>query len=811
MGDLGHKIKPFVYPDAVRRPDCPDTLLEQLLLNTLGYPASVATFMTGPLKDVANDPTLSLALPPDAFRQDQEMLWHPAKALVQSANRSIYNTLVIRLQMLQFLLAKLPADDVRNHRAIVLWQDAHLALVNYIEINEAYDDETLDSDAVAPYLPKLSLVFHEGELPAIDKSVMYCSFWGDNSHKFSIPIVHLFSKAIPHRCGIRGLMGIIKDKITSEPAILHTLTMLLAASMLGVYESRTRVRPDFGVRKQLYKFFFLGKDGECQEYLRHWMDKKTVLPGPPPKVIFEHEHTIFYVLKEALCFLVAQVPPLHAIICQHYPWTQFEQSVTDAMDRMRTMISVNAKTPGKDFFTGVEAFLTSYDGDHERNLYRPHRMPFIDAMVKATEDLETDELVGLLAPDLIPPAHKAALVALVAKYSPYRRIVPTVYDFQDATPAMIDAAVVEGLFPLACFGVSKGAIKALIETQERFEIDGSERGVKATLRKRVLDDASGAVIGERDYQIIRDFYAAVAAQRSIRTFTLPVHYFLAQTRALRSKHCVPNGEPSPPEMGKVLYCTCCRNFHGFLVKGKKTARRAASAVYAYGNDKVIVDDRTLKLYCGFRRGDRNDTKKRSSSKTAIAFPGAKKDAAKERRKAAKDAKKARTYAQCIDTELLEIDIVGKALQLGKQIIVLCTHCGNPTLFDQRKYFGDAFTCGLCDKNRNVHNRITCAYTPCSKELDASVPGLSHKVLNDIDHTRQGFVDIHLCPTHNRAWIRQCPTVLKLSEIFTGLENRWRVYQPQTRATHTDTGIVPSSQTGAYRRGNKHKITMQEKQ
>lgn len=826
-GGLGHKLRPFVYLDGVRRPDCPDTLLTELL-TTRGYSVSVVSFMTDPLKTVAATPALARSLPSEAFTSGAAMLWNPAP---KGSGGTIYSALVMRLQMLAYLATTTagPASEAHlTHQCLAQWQDAHMALVCYVEANGVFDDVGLGDKSVEAHMPKVTLIFHEGELPDIIRSVMYCSFWGDNDHKFVIGIVHLLSKAIPHRCGIRGLAGIIRDKIKSEPAILHALTMMLAASMLGVYAT-AKVTPDFHVRKALYKFFFFGDEEARRAFLISWLEAWETSPDDPNKTVHVHEHTIFYVLKEFLCMAVALVPSLYQVLCQRYPWAQFERSVASAMDRMRGMIIGNARVPGKDFFTGVEDFLTSYDVDNERYLYKPRRMTFVDAMIKATEDLETDELHERLNPDLIPEAHRTALTTLVEQYSPYQPIIPTTHDFEDPADAgpIIDAAVKAGLFPLACFGVSKAAIEALIKAQQRFEEDGSDRAVRVVLKKGILGDSKGRPTrqGEHDYQVIRNFYVAVHAHMWVRTFTLPEHYFVAQEQALRAKHAIPNGVPSPPEMGRVLYCKCCRVFHGFLVKGRKTTKRSTGAVQAYGSDKVIVDDETLKLYCGFRRGDRNDTKKRSSTKGAArALPGVKKDPLKEKRKTAKDTKKARMFARCIETELQQFNITGKVLQLGKQIIVLCTHCGNPTPFEQRKYSGDRFTCGQCDKQRNVHNHIACVY--CNKDLDPTDLGPPIRVLNDMDQEGEGelsFRDIHLCPKHCRAWIKGCTTTLKLSEIFAGLEGNWRVYRELagtiggasaskgSAMRPDDSGVVPMSQAGGYRRGKKHQVPSREKQ
>ena len=74
---------------------------------------------------------------------------------------------------------------------------------------------------------------------------------------------------------------------------------------------------------------------------------------------------------------------------------------------------------------------------------------------------------------------------------------------------------------------------------------------------------------------------------------------------MRRRYEIPDGVPLPDNVGTVYACLACQTFKAFVVKPTDKLTN----LFANGHHKVIIDDETLKCYCG-RRSDQNDSKKR---------------------------------------------------------------------------------------------------------------------------------------------------------------------------------------------------------
>lgn len=133
-----------------------------------------------------------------------------------------------------------------------------------------------DGHVLRAALPKLApgdgTVFHEGEMPLLDRRVMRCTFFGGAafpagsaagvsvassgaSGRSEDPVVHMLSKSIPHRCEVREMVGIIENGCVADEGAFNLLQTMLAGSLLGVYR-HARSRPGSFARHALYDLFF---------------------------------------------------------------------------------------------------------------------------------------------------------------------------------------------------------------------------------------------------------------------------------------------------------------------------------------------------------------------------------------------------------------------------------------------------------------------------------------------------------------------------------------------------------------------------
>ena len=89
---------------------------------------------------------------------------------------------------------------------------------------------------------------------------------------------------------------------------------------------------------------------------------------------------------------------------------------------------------------------------------------------------------------------------------------------------------------LKCFQVSDAAIATISQMQEVFNEEGSKTSLKQFL----------STLPRNEFECIRDFCDSYDRKSNIRIFTLPVHTYIGQCRALRRKHRVPLEKPCLP-------------------------------------------------------------------------------------------------------------------------------------------------------------------------------------------------------------------------------------------------------------------------
>lgn len=207
--------------------------------------------------------------------------------------RRVYWTLAIRLVALLRLL-KTVHERRRQHerernadamqrveqqeRWLYHWYDAHLLLAIGLERvgsgrvggvrqadrapeNKKDHEAPLDADEhvaalLERYSPDCHTALSECDLPDLSHDVERASFFApqEEARKDSI-YVDTFSKALPHRCGVREVSARVAEVAASDEAFFRFIQLCLAATYLGIYQ-RCAYRAGPRMRAAVYELFF---------------------------------------------------------------------------------------------------------------------------------------------------------------------------------------------------------------------------------------------------------------------------------------------------------------------------------------------------------------------------------------------------------------------------------------------------------------------------------------------------------------------------------------------------------------------------
>ncbi len=498
--------------------------------------------------------------------------------------------------------------------------------------DEAFCTDKGNGAPIELYMP--DNCFHSGLLPNHVNKLMMCSFWSDEGKQE--PIVHLLSKSTPQRCQIRSLSHIVYNYSRLHNEVFTFLVSCLKCSLLGAYKGVKR--PSFESRKRICTVF-------------DSMDKHTFLQWMKDG----HQQLLFFVMKEYLVFAAQCLPALRVELMARYNWSQFETTVTDAMDRVRT-------THTSMDFNGIENMLLTVN-KLQTNLYRPIKHPFVHFLL---QEFEREDDINCVKDSGI-----------------VREYVDLVYNMLIRVP--------RGMIPfqwLEYFGATKDVWALAQEVQRDMEIDG----IKLPLRSFIKNLDPVVKCALRSIAIAYDMH------NNIRMFTLPVHITVEQIRSLRQLHNVPDGDEAP-EMGKALVCTQCKKFKGFVAqrKGKGTVN-----LFAYGHSKVLIDFATGHMHCG-RRCDKVDKKR----EVVAEFETKSVSEARETKRVAKEYRKDIKNKLCASTRLVEVPLLGNVLQFYGNIFTVCPQCGSFMKYDPAHMYNGMY-CGCCIKDGKRVGDIQCA-------------------------------------------------------------------------------------------------------
>jgi len=563
---------------------------------------------------------------------------------------------IIRLTQLE----NLPKSVALN---IHVYYDAHIPLMCAIEDAKT----TTIMPLFHKHVPNTTAVIQESCLPDIINEHLECSFWNENKTKMK-PIVHLMCKALPQRCQIRNLREIISNYCQTDDTVHEFMRSALLCSLLGMYE-HCEFRLSWSARKEIIRRLIYSNPNRTQ--LQEWL-------------FTNYQHLLFYTIKEFMTFSMPMIPALYDELCVTYKWNIFEKTVRTAMDRAREMVQNNIQVSSSihDWMEQVEDALIIVNKQQLVHLYRPQRQTFCQTVLtmcnRMDEQTQNTDIYSVF------PVEYVSLLRKMTQRVPRKHI---------------------HIEWLKYFNVQQSAIDSLCNMYKHI----SQNAFRSDLRKLL------SMLPRHDFEAIRALFAAFRQTHSvIRVFHLPEHYYTAQCVALRRRYGLVPNEELTDHVGQVYLCISCNSFKGFIVNRSSKVNN----LFANGHSKIIVDDETLKCYCG-RRSEKSETKKRNRiGVDAFSTVSERTELSKrQQKKEWKMAKKNVQNQRCADTECMQINLTGCLLQFYDQLYLFCPSCANPTTFNAEQHDKHGFTCSQCRKGGTLYTNVSCSICAIFKGKD----------------------------------------------------------------------------------------------
>ena len=610
------------------------------------------------------------------------------------------------------------SKDMPHYQSLMRYFDAHVPLMCAFEDEGSIVGKLTDKKAIElaeAYKPQPHESMHEGALPDVISELMKCTYWNETKTKMQ-PVVHLLCKALPQRCQIRNLREIISNYCKQDDKVYDFMSKTVLCSILGAYEHSKTIL-SWKARIVVLRRFVYSPPNRTQ--------MQVFLFGG-------YQHFLFYVIKEFLTYSIRLIPSLFEEIRETYKWDIFEKCVRSAMDSMRTTLEDNIVNNGAKLIQAwlkhAEPMLMNINKQQLGNLFRPQRLTFTQTILNMCERL--DEANNQAKPYVCFSREYRDLMRTMAKRVERRHDVPVEW--------------------LKYFNVKKEAIETLKNIQKHYHQNAFRADVK-----KLLNDVT-----RYEFEAIRELFKIFwQVHHQVRVFPLPKHYYIAQIRALRRRYEIPEGVPMGDNVGTVYACLACHTFKAFVVKPTDKVTN----LFANGHHKVIIDDETLKCYCG-RRSDQNDSKKRP--RVAIQeFMGesgaeAEENGKRARKKSWKMRRKKFMNDECAQTECLKFNMTGCLFQFYGVLYLFCPLCASPTIYDPQQHGPHGLHCGQCMKDGQFYTRVSCV-------ICGSLRGAAKwDTISYIDDSKEGVQKERsgvICQGCDRPWIHSegAPYVLSV--------------------------------------------------
>ena len=574
--------------------------------------------------------------------------WLPAIPETDTA-KAIVSTIAIFHNWLIDCIANTTSRQIR--KLLLMRFDSTIPLRCAIEDHR---EEGSISDAKAIYLAEkyrpgnLIDIPCEGNILDVINDLMQCTYWNETKIKFT-PIVHLCCKALPQRCQVRNLREIISNYCIQTTKVYMFMYKTLVCSLIGGYtpcnfemDCKTRV-------KVLRKLWY---NPPSRGQMQAW-------------VFSTYQNLLFYIIKEHLVYSMGCIPSLCEVVKRTYKWADFETSVIGAMDEVRKLVQSNTEKSNNimGWLEGVENILSLTSKSQLQNLFRAQRQTFAQAIV-ATCNRQDEQRNEVDVYQQFDRNHRKIIRDMAKRCQD----IPTCIRW------------------LTYFGVQTSTVEALLNSEKHYSSNSIRNDLRKTLKS----------ISRYEFEAIRCLFTIVQqTHHDIRVFTLPKHYAEPQVKALRKRYGIMDNEEFPDYLGKVYACINCQSFKAFVSKDPNKNVRQAT-----GHQKIVVDDETLKVYCGNRKTS-NSSKKKKKKQTTDS---------RTAKRVWKNKRKEMSSVVCENTECLYMDMVGKLIQFHGELFLFCPMCGLPAKYTHAGHGESMWRCAMCiseEKGECDGGTITC--------------------------------------------------------------------------------------------------------
>lgn len=584
----------------------------------------------------------------------QIFAWRPREGEMglPPRNSSIYVALSNRIEACEQLKVHPDTQSRERRREICELQDQNLMLAIYMDRSGRYDDdhylkEEEGREVLKLFRPDTKLTFTQEDVPDVTSQLLAVDFWEKNNshlrfkHPADVAIARMFTKAQPKPCVPREfaetMKGFWNDPVSGD-YVFDFWRRTMAGGLLGIYD-HCETTANFAVRYSVYSWLFY--DEPNVEKSMSWIEENGKL----------HMYTI----RELLFWTSAKVSAFDEFMTERYFWRRMRANAYEAMDRCRKLFNIHSLDPHFDV-AHKECKIALSDFNNQNLMYSSrlctnsfNRKVVVECAI-ADADARDEKPPGADIPTL-PPDVTRTIDTAVYKFHREKDGIELGFDW---------------LAPI--FGVSvSGAIHKL---QQAAALEKAE--VKQTAVALALKDIRHTL--PRDFGIIQYFFMALEKTESLASARLPKEISMKQIETLKRN----NFDYLPRSAGLHYICPSC----GFFKSEVKLNTKRHNQI----STKMYMNLATGKNYCAviFPRGSKAAAR-RSRPGNSSAKPRVKKAKTVVRKEKTDFIKK-----ECVTTEVLEINMIGKIVSTPAHgEVLLCPDCGK-----LMEYSIDAFRDGL---------------------------------------------------------------------------------------------------------------------
>ena len=735
------KLRPYVYPDGYVRQDTPVYIIREYFssLSTRslvvdwafedfdavlkGIKPSYEAGATIGAWDIVQLTRLYVDRGDIAGESGRTPAWDPAGMYGRRGvqGHSVYMLLASRMDYTSRLMEM---DWIPKHvrQALAAHLDTHLPLAIHMELLSRFDDSCMERPVELPrqevgtahsgggsidgdgilmpmteyeyFMPRLALVFHQGELPDMIMLMPYAGFFGNEKEtpftdEDSQIILAILKKCVYFGCKGRSAGYIMSENFEPCPLLFHCFVRMLMCTLLGGYDHCDYL-PGLRARMMVYKWF-----------------SSTGYPtlGDITSFARRNSELARLVVQEYILFAVAQLPSLRSYLMESGYHKIVEGYAFECMDMIRKVVAKNmeeihhtgsCESGTRDWFEGTPAIISNYNTLKLEYAYKPTDCSFADHVGEITRAIDGAMFnkAGFMKTEKekVVNARRAVIREVIDLHGPYG---PVSYEWLCER-----------------FKVSMANIDMLKIAEKLYVTESSTVDVENVINDIVRRSPW-------DYHVIKTLFRELIDARKLKFFKLPYHIVMSQIEALHRIYKTAPGEELHPDAGTYYICTSCYEFKAPLVE-HEDGEDGAKNMWTKGVDNVYLDTDSWQLLCLNKVSKSTKKHKAEDDKNNAAMKASKSashplgffddrivtrdyrcDNAYRSRRSNKIENEIAEERNCKSKPVTKINLLGYMMVIeGSKKILLCPLCASPTTMRWYKYgrFGLACMCTTYEKS-----------------------------------------------------------------------------------------------------------------